>query len=171
LTSATLYTGAGEVWWAPYDNRVGPADTPLPDFDPFQALLWPFLDKTKSVFQCPDGFDLTPGSPTYGKPFQVSYGMNFVTGGPNGLRLNDLSEGNGSSNILIIWHHGRTPGCANSKISAPRGPWKPYLDANDLTHYPQKRHGGVFDVLYCDGAVRPLAQSDILDRMFYARQP
>ena len=29
LTSPSKYTGPNEVWWAPYDNRVGPTATPL----------------------------------------------------------------------------------------------------------------------------------------------
>jgi prepilin-type N-terminal cleavage/methylation domain-containing protein len=39
LTSPTLFTGQGEVWWAPYDNRVAPTSPPLPDFDPTRALI------------------------------------------------------------------------------------------------------------------------------------
>src|SRR5690349_19299239 len=31
VTSTSTYTGPNEVWWAPYDNRVGPADEPLAD--------------------------------------------------------------------------------------------------------------------------------------------
>src|SRR5829696_8314107 len=27
LTSATIWTGPGEVWWAPYDNRPSPSTT------------------------------------------------------------------------------------------------------------------------------------------------
>src|SRR5438874_448698 len=41
LASPGTYTGPNEVWWAPYDNRVGPTDEPLDDFDPTRALLWP----------------------------------------------------------------------------------------------------------------------------------
>src|SRR5262249_25939329 len=51
LPSPTTYTGAGEVWWAPYDNRVPPTDPPLPDFDPTTALLWPYVEGNKNVFQ------------------------------------------------------------------------------------------------------------------------
>ena len=39
LTSPTHWTGPGEVWWAPYDNRVAPTSPPLPDFDPTRALI------------------------------------------------------------------------------------------------------------------------------------
>src|SRR5262249_2990603 len=38
LTSPTVYPGPNEVWWAPYDNRVGPTETPLPDFAPATSL-------------------------------------------------------------------------------------------------------------------------------------
>jgi prepilin-type N-terminal cleavage/methylation domain-containing protein/prepilin-type processing-associated H-X9-DG protein len=168
LTSPTTYTGPNEVWWAPYDNRVQPTDAPLPDFDPTRALLWPYVEGNKKVFNCPNGFDLTPG-PTQGKPFQVSYGMNYVTGGPNGLRLLDLINGNGSSNVLIVWDHGRTPGCANSTIAAPRGPWMPYQNPADAVHYPQQRHSGTFNVLYCDGHVTAFTQNDLMGPLFYAR--
>src|SRR5947209_12943241 len=33
-TSATTYTGPNEVWWAPYDNSVGPTAQPSAGFDP-----------------------------------------------------------------------------------------------------------------------------------------
>jgi prepilin-type N-terminal cleavage/methylation domain-containing protein/prepilin-type processing-associated H-X9-DG protein len=165
----TTYTGPNEVWWAPYDNRVGPADPPMADFDPTRCLLWPYVEGNKKVFNCPDGTDMQQTSSTFGKPFQVSYGMNYVSGGPSGLRLTDLINGNGSSNVLIVWDHGRTPGCANSNIAAPRGPWLPFVNADDTTHYPQRRHSGVFNVLYCDGHVTAMAQNDLQDALFRAR--
>jgi prepilin-type N-terminal cleavage/methylation domain-containing protein len=111
VITPTAITGPNEVWWAPYDNRVPPTGTPLPDFDPSKSLIWPYVEGNKKVFQCPDGYDLTPGSPTNGQPYQVSYGTNYVTGGPNGSRLVDLTNGNGSSNIIIVWDHAKTPGC------------------------------------------------------------
>jgi prepilin-type N-terminal cleavage/methylation domain-containing protein/prepilin-type processing-associated H-X9-DG protein len=171
LTSPTPSTGPNEVWWAPYDNTVSPTDDPSPGFDPTQALIWSFVEGNKAVWQCPDGYDFTPGSATFGRPFQVSYGMNYVTGGPNGKRLTDLTAGNGSSNIMIVWDHGRTPGCANSKIAAPRGPWQPYMDSTDLVHYPAGRHSGVFNVLFCDDHVVAMVQSDLADKLFYANGP
>jgi prepilin-type processing-associated H-X9-DG protein len=107
--------------------------------------------------------------------FQCSYGMNYVTGGPNGKRLTDLTAGNGTSNIIIVWDHGRTPGCANSKIAAPRGPWQQpnggYVLESDTTHFPERRHDGVFNVLYCDGHVQGIRQSELLDVMFYSSGP
>lgn len=169
LTSPTTYTGPGEVWWAPYDNRPGSDPTTVIDDQYPRGSLWPYIEQNQSVFRCPDGFDMTQGSLTFGKTFQVSYGMNYVTGGPSGQRLTDLINGNGSSNILIVWDHGRTPGCANSKIAAPRGPWKPYADATDAVHYPQLRHGGIFNVLYCDAHVGGMTQNDLGDALFLAR--
>jgi len=94
--------------------------------------------------------------------------MNYVTGGPNGKRLIDLTNGNGTSNILIVWDHGRTPGCANSTIAAPRGPWMPFVNPNDVTHYPEERHDGVINFLFCDGHVSALTQTDLINNMFYA---
>lgn len=171
LASPTTWTGPNEVWWAPYDNRPGSNPTQTIDNNYPRGLLWPYIEQNQKVFKCPDGIDLTPGSLTHGRDYQVSYGMNYVTGGPNGLRLVTLTNGNGSSNIAIVWDHGKTPGCANSTRAAPRGPWKPYTDPNDVVHYPVKRHRGTFNVLFCDGHVINMVQNDLLDSLFYAQGP
>lgn len=165
LTSPTIFTGPNEVWWAPYDNRVGPTDNPLPDYDPTRSLIWPFLEGNQNTFKCPDGMDEILGSPTLGLPYQVSYGMNYVTGGPNGKRLTDIR--NGTSNVMLIWDHAKTPGCANSKTKAPRGPWTPFTDAAALTHYPP-RHVTVFNVLFCDGHVVSMLPNELEVSLFYA---
>jgi prepilin-type N-terminal cleavage/methylation domain-containing protein/prepilin-type processing-associated H-X9-DG protein len=167
-TGPSTYTGPNEVWWAPYDNRVAPTGTPLRDFNPTRALLWPFVEGNKKVWQCPQGIDITPGSATLGQAYQVSYAMNYVSGGPNGLRLIDVTNGNGTSNVVIVWDHAKTPGCANSNVPAPRGPWKPYTDAAAATHYPL-RHTGTFNVLFCDGHTTSMTQNDLFDTLFYAR--
>ena len=170
LTSATTWTGTKEVWWAPYDNRPGTNSTQaLPGYVP-DSLLFPYVEGNWKVFKCPDGIDLDPASTSYGQTFQCSYGMNYVTGGPGGCKLSDIVNGNGSSNVMLVWDHGRTPGCANSKIAAPRGPWKPYQNATDFTHYPQ-RHSGVFNVLFCDCHVDAMTQNDLADRLFYFTGP
>lgn len=168
LTSPSTFTGPNEVWWAPYDNRPGSNPTMTVDDQYQRGMLWPFIEQNQQIFKCPDGIDRTLGSATFGQEFQVSYGMNYVTGGPNGRRLLDLINGNGSSNIMIVWDHGRTPGCANSKMAAPRGPWQPYVDPNDFVHYPQ-RHTGVFNVLFCDAHVTGMIQNDLQDVLFYAQ--
>jgi prepilin-type processing-associated H-X9-DG protein/prepilin-type N-terminal cleavage/methylation domain-containing protein len=171
LTSPTTYTGPNEVWWAPYDNRPGSTPTQVLDDNYPRGLIWPYIEQNPQIFKCPDGIDITPGSPTQGQDYQCSYGMNYVTRGPNGRRLTDLTRGNGSSNIMIVWDHGRTPGCANSKIAAPRGPWHPLVNYGDTVHYPVQRHGGVFNVLFCDGHVTALTQLDLSDSKFYAQGP
>jgi prepilin-type processing-associated H-X9-DG protein/prepilin-type N-terminal cleavage/methylation domain-containing protein len=169
LTSPTTYTGPNEVWWAPYDNRPGSTVTkPLDDNYP-RGLLWPYVEQNPKIFKCPVGVDIQQGSATFGQAFQCSYGMNYVTDGPNGQKLVHLM--NGTSNIAIVWDHGRTPGCANSTIAAPRGPWKPYNNPSDPTHYPALRHNGVFNVLFCDGHVQGTLQSDLSDPVFYAYGP
>ncbi len=93
--------------------------------------------------------------------------MNYVTGGPNGLNLTTITGGNGTSNVVIVWDHAKTPGCANSSIPAPRGPWTPYTNAAAATHYPL-RHNGLFNVLFCDGHTQAMAQTDLMDSLFYA---
>ncbi|HJZ92388.1 MAG TPA: DUF1559 domain-containing protein [Gemmataceae bacterium] len=172
LVSATMWTGPGEIWWAPYDNRPAPSTTtnaqgsPNPDNTYSNGgypagLLWPYLEGNPKVFKCPKGRD-----PVTGQDFQCSYAMNYVSGGPNGRTLVELTNGNGTSNILIVWDHGKTPGCADSTHPAtpanPRAPW-PFPDAtNPRTHYPDQRHGRVFNVLYCDGHCSTMNQDGLV---------
>jgi prepilin-type N-terminal cleavage/methylation domain-containing protein/prepilin-type processing-associated H-X9-DG protein len=171
LTSATIWTGPKEVWWAPYDNRAAPSSPtnaqggPNPDNTYNNGgypagLLWPFIEGNAKAFKCPNGVD-----PTTGQTFQCSYGMNYVNGGPNGKTLVELTNGNGTSNILIVWDHAKTPGCADSSHAAtqanPRGPW-PFPDTtNPKAHYPDQRHTNVFNVLYCDAHTAPMTQNDL----------
>jgi prepilin-type processing-associated H-X9-DG protein len=182
LTSATTWTGTNEVWWAPYDNRPAPSNpsnaqgNPNPDNTYNNGgypagLLWPFVEGNPQIFKCPTGIDTTTGN-----FFQCSYGMNYVSGRPNGKKLVDLTNGNGSSNIVIVWDHGKTPGCADSSHAAtlanPRGPW-PFPDTTvPKTHYPDQRHNGVFNILYCDGHTASITQDDLTtfgNSMFLAR--
>ncbi len=170
LTSPTTSTGPNEVWWAPYDNTVGPTSPPSAGFDPTRALIWPYVEGNKNVFKCPNGIDMTVGSATQGQTYQVSYAMNYTTGGPSGNRLVDLTNGNGTSNVMIIWDHAKTPGCANSAIPAPRGPWTPFTDAAAQTHYPL-RHTNLFNVLFCDGHTKTMNQTDLALPLFYTQGP
>jgi prepilin-type N-terminal cleavage/methylation domain-containing protein/prepilin-type processing-associated H-X9-DG protein len=173
LNSPTTWTGPAEMWWAPYDNRPSPSSptnaqgSPNPDNTYANGgypagLLWPYLEGNQKIFKCPDGFDRTTGG-----IYQCSYAMNYVNGGPNGKSILWLTNGNGSSNIMIVWDHGKTPGCADSTHAAtpgnPRGPW-PFPDAtNPRTHYPDQRHQNTFNVLYCDGHAAPMRQSGLTE--------
>jgi prepilin-type N-terminal cleavage/methylation domain-containing protein/prepilin-type processing-associated H-X9-DG protein len=173
LTSATIWTGPNEVWWAPYDNRPAPSTTTNAQGSPNAdntysnggypaGYLWPYIEQNQKVFKCPLGFD-----PATGLEFQCSYGMNYVSGGPNGRTIVTLTNGNGTSNILIVWDHGKTPGCADSTHAAtqanPRGPW-PFPDTtNPKTHYPDQRHINTFNVLYCDGHSTGMTQSGLVE--------
>jgi prepilin-type N-terminal cleavage/methylation domain-containing protein len=171
LTSPSTFTGPNEVWWAPYDNRPGSTVTTPIDDNYQRGLIWPFIEQNPKIFKCPNGIDVQTSSTTFGQTFQCSYGMNYTTGGPSGRKLVELTNGNGSAYIMYVWDHGRTPGCANSTIAAPRGPWMPFANVNDTTHYPQGRHTGVFNVIYADAHSTPIAQADLTLPSFYAEGP
>jgi type II secretory pathway pseudopilin PulG len=109
----------GTVLWAPFDDRVGYASAPLPDYDPTKTLLWPYLEGNAKVFRCPKGTDTASGSATYGQPLQLSYAINGVTGGPSGARLVVITNGNGTSQVMYLWEHLRTPSCAANGSNPP----------------------------------------------------
>jgi prepilin-type N-terminal cleavage/methylation domain-containing protein/prepilin-type processing-associated H-X9-DG protein len=156
------------AWWAPFDDRVGYADQPLPDFDPTQAILWKYVEGNASVFKCPDGFDTDPG-PTLGLPLQLSYAMSGVSGGPSGVALVQITNGNGSSNILLAWEHSRLPACATNGAQPPGLPaglpW-PLTDPDAPNHYVG-RHNGTFNVLFCDAHVTNMTTVDLSNPLFY----
>lgn len=160
------------TYWGPFDDRVGYAQQPLPDYDPTKTLLWPYVEGNRGVFRCPNGTDLLPGSPTFGQPVQIAYAMSGVEGGPAGLRLTDITNGNGTSQVMLAWEHARHPGCATNGTSPPgiAGglPW-PADDSDAINHFPMPRHLGVYNVLFCDGHVLPIRRSDATTGMFYAR--
>jgi hypothetical protein len=93
----------------------------------------------------------------------VSYAINSVTGGPSGMRLVDITNGNGTSNVMFLWEHCRSPGCAYNGL-----PW-PVDDADWINHYPENRHVGVFGVQFCDGHVLMLRKTELTPAMYYAR--
>jgi prepilin-type N-terminal cleavage/methylation domain-containing protein len=164
-----IWNGA---YWGPFDDRVGYAEQPLPDYDPTKTLLWPYVEGNPKMFRCPSGIDLIKGSPTYGYPVQISYAFNGVDGGPAGMRLLDVIGGNGSSQVMLGWDHSRHPGCATNgtmPVSVPAGlPW-PVDDVDVLNHYPEPRHGGVYLVVFCDGHAVPMRKADLQKAMFYIR--
>src|SRR2546423_11201377 len=42
------------AYWAPFDDRVGYANPPLPDYDPTKTTLWPYLEGNAKGFRCPN---------------------------------------------------------------------------------------------------------------------
>jgi prepilin-type N-terminal cleavage/methylation domain-containing protein/prepilin-type processing-associated H-X9-DG protein len=157
-------------YWGPFDIRVGYAEAPLPDYDPTTTLLWPYVEGNRKTFSCPMGFDLLPGSPTFGAPVQISYAFNGVAGGPAGQPLVVITNGNGTANVMFGWEHARNPGCAtNGTLPVglpPNLPW-PRDDSDALNHYPEPRHLGVYHVLFCDGHVVAMRKADLTDPMYY----
>jgi prepilin-type N-terminal cleavage/methylation domain-containing protein/prepilin-type processing-associated H-X9-DG protein len=157
------------VWWAPFDDRVGYADPPLPDFDPTKAAIWPYVEGNSKVFRCPEGTDRDQSSRTYGQMLQLSYAISGVYGGPAGRNLLHITNGNGTSNVLVGWEHGRLPACATNGIAppglAPGLPWPPD-DSDGPNHYPP-RHVGVFNAMWCDGHVAAMTQLELKTPLFY----
>jgi prepilin-type N-terminal cleavage/methylation domain-containing protein len=151
------------AYWAPFDDRVGYATAPQSDYDPTKTILWPYLEGNRKVFHCPKGYDSLRGSPTYGQPLQLSYAVSGVTGGPAGARLVEITNGNGTAQVMWLWEHCRAAGC-----SFEGQPW-PHDDADWISHYPENRHVGVFGVQFCDGHVVMTRRSEIATPMYYAK--
>jgi prepilin-type N-terminal cleavage/methylation domain-containing protein/prepilin-type processing-associated H-X9-DG protein len=162
----------GDAYWAPFDERVGYAETPLPDYDPTKAFLWRYLEGNRAVYRCPKGLDVLPGSKTFGQPVQLSYAFNGVTGGPLGERLIKITNNNGTANVMLGWEHARHPLCATSgtlPAGLPSGlPWPPD-DEDAPNHYPEPRHLGVYNVVFCDGHVAALRKSELQRPMYYVK--
>lgn len=145
-------TGPNEIWWSPYDPTQVPDGTPGAGYK--NGLLSPFLGTTNNVtiFKCP----IEP-------QWQCSYGMNYSTGSPAGQRDGGVTQ---TSERLIIWDHRRTPGCSDSRISAPpRPPWLPF---DNQSHYPP-RHAGRIDGMFYDGHVQTIKPINLRVRNF--REP
>jgi prepilin-type processing-associated H-X9-DG protein len=102
-------------------------------------------------------------------PLQLSYAMNGVAGGPAGVPLVNITNANGTSNVMLVWEHLRTPSCATTgtlPAGLPSGlPW-PLTDPDALNHYPP-RHIGVFNALFCDGHVTSMTPADLSNPLFY----
>jgi prepilin-type N-terminal cleavage/methylation domain-containing protein/prepilin-type processing-associated H-X9-DG protein len=159
-------------FWGPFDSRVDYAETPLADYDPTKTLLWNYVDQNPLTFRCPKGVDWLPGSHTFGRQVQISYAINGVDGGPAGARINHIVGGNGSSNVMFAWDHARHPGCATNHVS-PAGvgagkPW-PIDDSDAVNHYPEPRHGGVYNVLWCDGHVAGQRKAELQKAWYYVQ--
>ena len=160
------------VYWGPFDDRVSYASVPLSDYNPTTTLLWAYLEGNPKVFRCPNGIDTLLGSPTFGQPVQLSYAFNGVQGGPMGARLVEITNGNGTSQVMFLWEHCRSPICATNGTTpagyAPGLPW-PTDDIDVVNHYPESRHGGLYGVQFCDGHVVMMRKADLTKPMYYIR--
>jgi len=160
------------AYWGPFDDRVSYAALPLPDFDPTRSILWNYLEGNRKVFHCPKGIDTLPGSPTLGNQVQLSYAINGVDRGPQGARLVDITNGNGTTQVMFIWEHCRSPICATNGTTPaglpPGLPW-PVDDIDVVNHYPEARHNGGYGVQFCDGHAVMMRKSDLSSPMYYVR--
>jgi prepilin-type processing-associated H-X9-DG protein len=73
---------------------------------------------------------------------------------------------------MFAWEHSRHPGCATNPFapagSPPGVPW-PVDDVDAVNHYPEPRHLGVYNVLFCDGHVTTMQKANLRTHMFYTR--
>lgn len=135
-----VYTGTGETWWCPYDNRPGSTVTAATGAPP-QGTLSPFVENSLRVFRCPDAFDRTPNSPTRGSAFQVSYAINPDIGGKS---LRDVGG------RILVFEHDDLPACRGGADHFTAWPADPITRAD---RHAAKRHAGVAHSAYYDGSV------------------
>lgn len=158
--TGTTNTSDNEIWWAPYDNRRGSTFwAALPDYRP-KALLYPFTEGVQKIFRCPLEQDRN------GQPLQVGYAMNGVTAGPEGRRLGEITNGNGTAHVLLLWEHDIGAQCWQTHMDGRRVHYDP-RPSSTVTHFPGRHQGGLL-VLYCDGHVRGTLRAEIDVREFYA---
>jgi prepilin-type N-terminal cleavage/methylation domain-containing protein/prepilin-type processing-associated H-X9-DG protein len=142
-------TGPNEIWWAAYDPTQVPDGQPGAGFK--NGLLFPYLNHTK-IFKCPTE-----------PQWQCGYAMNYCDGSPMARTESFVTQ---SSDRLVIWEHRRSPGCADSRITAPPRP--PFLPFTNPTHYPA-RHGRGMNGLFYDGHAAATAPEKLSVRNF--REP
>jgi prepilin-type N-terminal cleavage/methylation domain-containing protein/prepilin-type processing-associated H-X9-DG protein len=144
-------TGPNETWWAPYDPYQVPDGLPGATYK--NGLLSPFLGGTNNmIFRCP-----------IEKQWQCGYAMNYSTGSPAAQRDGAVTQ---ASVRLIAWDHRRTPGCSDSRISAPpRPPFLPFVGSASETHYPP-RHSSRLNGLFYDGHALAMKPSELSLRNF-----
>jgi prepilin-type N-terminal cleavage/methylation domain-containing protein len=168
LASVYDSSGPNERWWGAYDNRPGATLTDPVDANFPRGLIGPYVEDNARVFRCPDGIDRRDGSPTFGRMLTNGYAMNGVEGGPAGKNLVHITNGNGTSNVMMAWDHGGIPACG---MGIPSVPAQPYIYPTDPIHYPIWRHLGVFVVAWCDASVRSVRQPELMTPLFYIDGP
>ena len=103
--------------------------------------MTPFVENSVRVFRCPDGFDRTPGSPTRGEYFQISYAINPEVGGK---KLTEVG------NAMLIFEHDDLPSCRGANFHFTT--WPATGEARVERHGPV-RHGSRPLTLLYDGSV------------------
>jgi len=142
-------TGPNEIWWAPYDPTQAPDGQPGAGFK--SGLLHPYV-RNVQIFKC-------SSEPQW----QCGFAMNYSDGGPSGRTESNVSS---PTERLTVWDHRRSPGCSDSRLTAPpRPPWLPFTDVG---HYPD-RHNGGFNGLFFDGHVKWLIAGRL--RVMNFREP
>ena len=123
------------------------------------------------VVKCPNGQDYIGIFGGSSEQFQVGYAWNGMN--PLGLRdrsLAQITDGNGTSQVILAWEHDNTPFCFEYYSYKPevKFPIPPTPDNHPEIHYPY-RHGRVCLFLFCDGHVLPMVanETELLDWMFY----
>ena len=143
-------TGPNEIWWAPYDPTQIPDGQPGAGFK--KGLLFPYLVST-NIFRCP-----------IERQWQCGYGMNYSDGSPMAKPDSLVTQ---TSDRLVLWDHRRSPGCSDSRISAPpRPPWVPF---DNTSHYPTRHASKGFNGMFYDGHVAFMLPSKLSVRNF--REP
>jgi prepilin-type N-terminal cleavage/methylation domain-containing protein len=136
-----IYTSANENWWCPYDNRPGSTvASALPGYAPAGSVT-PFVENSVRIFRCPDAIDRTPGSPTLGESFQISYAINQEVGGK---RLTEVG------NHILIFEHDDLPACRGAADHFTS--W-PADTATQAERHSPKRHFGRGNSALYDGSV------------------
>jgi prepilin-type N-terminal cleavage/methylation domain-containing protein len=140
ITSPAQFTGPNELWWCPYDNRPGATvASALSDYKP-AGMITPFLENNLKAFRCPDAADRTPGSPTQGRSFQVSYALVPQLGGRT------LAEYVGA----VLVEHDDVPVCPGPGFHHTE--WPADAAAKAARHRPT-RHLGALSIARHDGSV------------------
>ena len=172
VTTGLQFTSDNEYFWGPFDNRPISrthiytrdwTDLPggRPDFVP-RGLIFPFVENNPKVFRCPYGLRRNPtdADAEQGKMLQISYAWNDSDRGPTGKKLADITNGNGTSAVLLGWEHDTGPTCVWFQFNLLTGlidQWQvnPILDDRNRLHYAP-RHEGMTLFVYCDGHVATL---------------
>jgi prepilin-type N-terminal cleavage/methylation domain-containing protein len=136
---ANTYSSPSETWWCPYDNRPGSTVTAaLPGTS--AGTLSPFVENSVRIFRCPEGIDRTPGSPTQGQFFQISYAINPDVGGKR------IGEVRG----ILVSEHDDLPACRGGADHFTAWPTDA---ATRAARDDPKRHFGKTNSVWYDGHV------------------